>query len=98
MQFSRQALAVVSLCFLSVFLKLTTTLEAAPYQPTVAPASDEAQAAIKQFRPAPGLKVDLFAAEPYLANPVAFCIDEHGRFYVAETFRHSPVGPAFRLY
>ena len=34
-----------------------------------------------------GLKVELFAAEPLLANPVAFCIDEQGRFYVAETFR-----------
>ena len=27
----------------------------------------------------PGLKVELFAAEPLLANPVAFCIDEKGR-------------------
>lgn len=34
-----------------------------------------------------GLKVELFAAEPLLANPVAFCIDEQGRFYVAKTFR-----------
>jgi quinoprotein glucose dehydrogenase len=33
------------------------------------------------------LKIELFAAEPLLANPVAFCIDEKGRFYVAETFR-----------
>src|SRR5262249_50936703 len=29
----------------------------------------------------------LVAAEPLLANPVAFSIDEQGRFYVAETFR-----------
>jgi quinoprotein glucose dehydrogenase len=34
------------------------------------------------------LKVELFAAEPLLANPVAFCIDEKGVVYVAETFRH----------
>ena len=33
------------------------------------------------------MQVSLFAAEPLLANPVAFCIDEQGRFYVAETFR-----------
>ena len=40
-----------------------------------------------RFRVPAGLKVELFAAEPLLANPVAFCIDEKGRFYVAETFR-----------
>src|SRR5690349_14277737 len=27
------------------------------------------------------------AAEPHLANPVAICTDEKGRWYVAETFR-----------
>ena len=31
--------------------------------------------------------MDLFAAEPLLANPVAFHIDEQGRFFVVETFR-----------
>jgi quinoprotein glucose dehydrogenase len=34
-----------------------------------------------------GLKAELHAAEPLLANPVAFCFDEQGRIYVAETFR-----------
>src|SRR5215213_1097789 len=58
-----------------------------PYNPYVAPASDEAQNAIKRFRVPKGFKVDLFAAEPLLANPVAFHIDEQGRFFVAETFR-----------
>lgn len=53
----------------------------------IAPASDEAQSAIRRFKPAPGLKVDLWAAEPMLANPVAFCFDEKGRAYVCETFR-----------
>ncbi len=58
------------------------------YKPEVAPASPEASQASKLFRVAPGTKLSLFAAEPMLANPVAFCTDEHGRFYVAETFRH----------
>lgn len=58
-----------------------------PYNPYVAPASDEAQSAIKRFRVPKGFKVELFAAEPLLANPVAFHIDEQGRFFVAETFR-----------
>ena len=46
-----------------------------------------AELAIKQFKVAPGLKVDLWAAEPLLANPVAFAPDAQGRWYVAETFR-----------
>ncbi len=55
--------------------------------PAVATASDDGLRAIKRFRLQKGLKVGLFAAEPLLANPVAFAIDERGRFYVAETFR-----------
>src|SRR6185503_9909801 len=57
------------------------------HTPFVADASNEAETAIKRFRVPKGFKVELFAAEPLLANPVAFCIDEQGRFYVAETFR-----------
>lgn len=53
----------------------------------VAAASDEGGLSMKRFQVAPGLKVELFAAEPHLANPVAFSIDEKGRFYVIETFR-----------
>src|SRR5688572_19070470 len=55
--------------------------------PQVQPASNEGELALKRFRLPKGLKVELAAAEPLLANPVAFCIDEQGRFYVAETFR-----------
>jgi quinoprotein glucose dehydrogenase len=59
----------------------------AGYPPPVQPASDEAELAMKRFRLPKGLKVELAAAEPLLANPVAFCIDEQGRFFVAESFR-----------
>ena len=55
--------------------------------PFVAPASAEGELAIKKFQVAPGLKADLWAAEPMLANPVAFNFDEQGRAYVCETFR-----------
>jgi quinoprotein glucose dehydrogenase len=55
--------------------------------PRVAAASDEGERATKRFRVPKGFKVELFAAEPLLANPVAFSIDEKGRFFVAETFR-----------
>ena len=56
--------------------------------PVIAPASTEAEIRIKQFRVPLGFKVELFAAEPMLANPVSFCIDEKNRFYVAETHRY----------
>ncbi len=57
------------------------------YKPEVATASPEAAQAGQSIRLSPGFKLSLFAAEPRLANPVAFCIDERGKFYVAETFR-----------
>ena len=44
---------------------------------------------MRSFRVPAGLTVELFAAEPMLANPVAFCVDEKGVVYVAETFRHN---------
>ena len=57
------------------------------YVADVAPASEDGARAIERFQFADGLEVDIVAAEPLLANPVAFTIDERGRFYVAETFR-----------
>ncbi len=57
--------------------------------PRVAEASAEGELAISKFKLPPGFKAELFAAEPRLANPVCFTIDEQGRFYVAETFRHT---------
>jgi len=60
-----------------------------PEAPQVADASDEAEQAMSGFRLPPGLKVELWAAEPMLANPVAFCLDHRGRIYVCETFRQS---------
>src|SRR5262245_52348306 len=36
------------------------------------------------FRPAPGFTVELVAAEPQVASPVAMAIDEDGRMWVVE--------------
>src|SRR5947208_16698724 len=47
----------------------------------------EAELAVRTLRPAAGLQVSLFAAEPQLQNPSSFTIDEKGRFYVVETHR-----------
>ena len=52
------------------------------------PAGDsEAERAIQGFQIPKGFKCELIAGDDLLANPVAFTIDEQGRFYVAETFR-----------
>jgi quinoprotein glucose dehydrogenase len=57
-------------------------------QPDIAPASDEAEQAIKRMQVPAGLEIKLWAAEPMLANPVAFNFDEKGRIFVAETYRY----------
>lgn len=77
------ALAALSLPF-TAQSQTNLPVQATPY---VAPASGEAELAIKRFQLAPGLKIDLWAAEPLLANPVTFTFDEKGRAYVCETFR-----------
>lgn len=51
---------------------------------------DGREAAAKQmagFRVPPGLRVELYAAEPDLASPVAIGLDERNRVFVAEEFR-----------
>jgi quinoprotein glucose dehydrogenase len=56
-------------------------------EPQIAPASNEWAKQMKKMRVPDGFTIDLFAAEPLLANPVAFTFDEHGAAYVAETYR-----------
>ena len=51
------------------------------------PASDEAESAIKGFNVPAGFKVELFAAEPHVANISAFDIAADGKVYVVEVFR-----------
>ncbi len=58
-----------------------------PEEPKIAGKSDEGERAIKGFSIPEGMKIELVAAEPDVANPVAISIDEQGRIYVAETFR-----------
>jgi len=57
-------------------------------QPEIAPASDEGTQALARMQLPPGLEAKLWAAEPMLANPVAFNFDEQGRLLVAETYRY----------
>lgn len=78
------------LCALVPALFAFAVPEAPPkndYNPPLAKASDEAVKAIPRFQIDKALKVELWAAEPMLAHPVAFTFDERGRCFVAETFR-----------
>ena len=66
--------------------------EARLVAPEISPASDEGRQALSRMQLPPGLRAVLWAAEPMLANPVAFNFDERGRIFVAETYRyHSSV-------
>ena len=58
-----------------------------PYNPYVAPASDEGENYVQYIGVPDGLRTELFAAEPLLANVVSFYVDHQGRFYATETFR-----------
>jgi quinoprotein glucose dehydrogenase len=78
---------------LSLFLTLCPAeLPAADSPPSPQPKTDnslidEPSVALRKFTVAPGLKVDLFAAEPDVRNPVALSVDEDGRVFVVESDR-----------
>src|SRR5262245_29550930 len=50
-----------------------------PHIPPKSPAES-----LKTFRLRPGLRIELVAAEPLLASPVALDFDEDGRLYVVQ--------------
>lgn len=60
-----------------------------PVPPTIAEASSEGVEAIAGFRVPEGWQIKQYAAEPDVANIVAFDIDNLGRMFVCETFRQN---------
>ncbi len=65
-------------------------LKPAPRQPLYPP-KDTPEAVQNNFRKAKlpaGFSGDVWASEPLLANPVAFCFDGKGRMFVSETHRY----------
>lgn len=58
-----------------------------PYAGRIHKASDEPLRTLKRMQIPKGMQAELTAAEPLLANPIAFCFDHQGRIYVAESFR-----------
>ncbi len=86
---TRRAPAAVRACLSVLALAAPAgAQEKATFTPNVEPASDEGELAIQRFTAASGIEVELFAAEPMLAQPVALYVDHGGEVYVAETFRH----------
>ena len=60
-----------------------------PLEPDVAGASSEGVESMAGIRIPADWEIQLYAAEPDLANVVAFEIDNRGRVYVCETFRQN---------
>ncbi len=72
-----------ALCFVLLAF-VTGTLSA---QEVLPDGTNAAKTAISKFKVPDGMKVELFAAEPQLASPVAIGLDERNRVYVAEEYR-----------
>ena len=69
------------------FWMVAGTLCAAPVASPLAP-----EEALKTFEVAPGLRIELCAAEPLVASPCALAFDAQGRLFVAENIGY-PSGP-----
>lgn len=72
---------------LSGFFLATAAMAQHEFNPKVKGPSPEPMATLKRIKVPDGFSTRLFAAEPLLANPVAFTLDNRLRCYVAETFR-----------
>lgn len=68
-------------------LACTVALAAPPDEPDLPDGTDKALKQIPALKPPPGMKVELFAAEPKLGSPVAIGLDEQNRVYVCEEYR-----------
>ena len=93
---------VASLCFLSTFIfavvnsiggltfATAADLESAkPLEPIIAEASSEAQESLGVIKIPDGWEINIFAAEPDVANIVTFDVDRRGRIFVCESFRQN---------
>jgi quinoprotein glucose dehydrogenase len=75
-------------CFFSLLIIATWCLNTTKGLAQELPdGTDAAQKQMAAFRVPAGLSVDLFAAEPKLASPVAIGLDERNRVFVAEEYR-----------
>ncbi|MEM7391101.1 MAG: hypothetical protein AAF492_02035, partial [Verrucomicrobiota bacterium] len=73
-----------------MLLSAAFSLEAVAVPERIAPEEkgiQDASQAMQSVVVPEGMKLELFAAEPLLGNPVSICLDEKNRVYVAETYR-----------
>lgn len=76
---------VTSICPLMPLAMIANAQE--EYRPGIAEATGDAELALRGFVLPEGVTGTLLAAEPMLANPVAFKVTNDGRIFVCETFR-----------
>ncbi len=67
-----------------LLIVLLAACQSKPSRPFAIDAPVSAEDALLTFQLAPGFKVELIAAEPLIADPVAMEIDENGNLYVVE--------------
>ncbi len=70
-----------------VLAAIPLLLVAEDTKPEVSKSETEARQAMAGIKLPPGSRMELFAVDPQLASPVAICLDERGRVYVAEEYR-----------
>src|SRR5262245_65241917 len=80
----RACCVVAVVCFAEAFVALLATV--AQEKTTDAPLPPN-EAAATMVVPE-GFHVTLFAAEPDVQQPIAFCIDDRGRLWVAEAYNY----------
>ncbi|MBI3822381.1 MAG: HEAT repeat domain-containing protein, partial [Planctomycetes bacterium] len=80
----RNVLLVVAVISMASFVR---GQEPDPYAKRIAKASDDWKKTLQRMKLPAGVQADLWAAEPHVANIVAFHFDEKGRCFVAETYR-----------
>ncbi|MDQ3291065.1 MAG: dehydrogenase, partial [Bacteroidota bacterium] len=71
------------MCLLLVLLGVTA-IQCKQKKSAVATGGIPQEKALSTFELEPGFKIELVAAEPLVADPVAMEIDENGRMYVVE--------------
>ncbi|MCS6865078.1 MAG: PQQ-dependent sugar dehydrogenase [Gemmataceae bacterium] len=93
-RFAVAAMLVFSIvCAVALIYVISSTPDGSPAanaqqeedEASTMPTPEEALSLVKLTDPR--MRVELWAAEPLLANPVSFCFDEKGRVYIAETTR-----------
>ncbi len=89
-------LTVATLLTLPFCAPAQETGDGAKTAKSASPADATAEVALKKLSVAPGLQVEVWASEPLLINPVAFCFDEKGRAFVVETGRRRSSVPDIR--